>query len=60
MVGRNDRDIIDALTTLALVVQAQQNPQVEDAEFYGLDKFIRNKPQTCKGRHDPEGAHVRL
>lgn len=39
MTGRNDRAIVDALTTLAQVLQAQQNPQDEDAESRGLDKF---------------------
>lgn len=60
VVERNDRTIAHALTSLAQVMQAQQNPQVEGVESCGLDKFIRNKPPTFKGRYDPEGAHVWL
>lgn len=60
MDGRNDRVIVDALTTLAQVLQVQPNPQVEGAESRGLDMFMRNKPPNFKGRHDPEGTQVWL
>ncbi|XP_050919188.1 uncharacterized protein LOC127136699 [Lathyrus oleraceus] len=56
MAGRNYRTIVDALATLAQVLQAQQNPVVEDVESRGLDRIQRNKPPTFKGRYDPEGA----
>ncbi|XP_050896160.1 uncharacterized protein LOC127102881 [Lathyrus oleraceus] len=38
MVGRNDHAIVDTLTALAQVLQAQQNPHVEGAESCGLDR----------------------
>lgn len=60
MSGRNDTVVADSLTVLAQVVKVQQNPLVEDVESRGLDRFLRNKPPTFKGRHDPEGAQVWL
>lgn len=39
MDGRNDCAIDDALTTLAQVLQAQQNPQVKYDESHGHDYF---------------------
>lgn len=49
----NDCAIIGALTSLAQVLQAQQNPHFEDVGSRGLDRFVRNKSPTFKGRHDP-------
>ncbi|XP_050918794.1 uncharacterized protein LOC127136255 [Lathyrus oleraceus] len=60
MAGRNGRVIADAMAALAQVLQAQQNPLVEDVKSRHMDMFHKNKPPTFKGRYDPEGAQVWL
>ncbi|KAI5437412.1 hypothetical protein KIW84_023503 [Lathyrus oleraceus] len=60
MVGRNDYAIAGAFIALAQLLQAQQNPQVEGVKPRGLDRFLRNKPPTFKGRYDLEVAQVWL
>lgn len=60
MAGRKDRTIVDALEALASVIgQAQQNQQVEGGDN-GLDRFLRNKPLTFKGKYNPKGTRVWL
>jgi len=60
--GRNDDAIAAALTVVAQVLaQAQGNgghgqEDQGDVEKRRLDRFMRNKPPTFKGRFDPEGA----
>lgn len=55
MAGRNDRSIVVALEVIAQELQGQQKHV--DEELCGLDKFLRNKSATFKGRYDLEGAH---
>lgn len=56
MAGRNDRAIADALEAIAYAMR-QQNQQADGGD-YGLDRFLRNKPSTFKGKHDPEGTQA--
>jgi len=56
--GRNDDVIAAALTAVA---QAQRNSghgqeDQGEVEKRRLDRFMRNKPPTFKGRFDPGGA----
>lgn len=60
MVDRNDHAIVDALDLMAHALQGQLNHQGDADEFYGLDKFQRNKPPIFKGIYDLEGAHAWL
>lgn len=60
---RNDQEITEALGVMAQVMaqanttlQANQNQNGGDDEFYGLEKFYRHNPPTFKERYDPEGA----
>jgi hypothetical protein len=62
MAGRNDAAIAQAMTTMAQAL-AQSNAalaglqgQQGGVEEQRLDRFMRNKPPTFKGMHDPEGA----
>lgn len=57
MTGRNNRVIVDALDALAHAMGQQQQA---DGGDHGLDRFLRNKPPTFKGKHDPEGAQTWL
>ena len=60
--GRNDDAIAVALTAMAQVLaQAQGNgghgqEDQGEVEERRLDRFMRNKSPTFKGRFDPEGA----
>jgi hypothetical protein len=62
MAGRNDAAIAQALTAMAHALAqsnaalAAQQGQQGGADEQRLDRFIRNKPPTFKGMHDPEGA----
>jgi len=60
--GRNDDAIITALTTVAQALAQNQGngghgqEDQGEAEERRLDRFMRNKPLTFKGRFDSEGA----
>jgi len=60
--GRNDDVITAALTTVAQALAQNQGngghgqEHQEEAEERRLDRFMRNKPPTFKGRFNPEGA----
>jgi len=60
--GRNDDAIVAALTAVAQVLAQAQGNGCHGQEDQGeveerrLDRFMRNKPPTFKGRFDPERA----
>jgi len=59
MAGRNDQAIANAMTAVAQALnnalQGQQN-QHGAADELRLDKFMRNKRPTFKGRYNLDGA----
>jgi len=60
--GRNDDAIAAVLTAVAQALAHNQGngrhgqEDQGEAEERRLDRFMRNKPPTFKGRFDPEGA----
>ena len=58
--GRNYDAIAAALTAVAQALAQNQggggHEDQGEAEERRLDRFMRNKPPTFKGRFDPEGA----
>jgi len=60
--GRNDDAIAAALTAVAQALAQNQGNGGHGQEDQGkaeerrLDRFMRNKPPTFKGKFDPEGA----
>ena len=60
--GRNDDAIAVALTAVAQTLAQNQGNGSHGQEDQGeaeerrLDRFMRNKPPTFKGRFNPEGA----
>lgn len=58
MARRNDREIGDALESVAQALHGQQNHHGDNDEFRGLDKFHRNKSPNFKGGYDPEDAQA--
>jgi len=58
--GRNDDAVVAALTRVAQALAQNQGnggygqEDQGEAEERRLDRFMRNKPPTFKGRFDPE------